>query len=414
MLASSPAGDAPRRLAAAALALMLVAGDAAAASAGSPATAPETAAELRARAVNLAYNLDYEESLGHLRRAIELTPDDPAPHNTLATVLWLQLLFRRGAVTVDHYLGSFSRARVDLKEPPAALDAEFRRHAERAQKLAERRLAASPADVQARYDLGVALGLQASYTATVEGRMMAGVRAARRSFDLHETVLSQDPARADAGVIVGMYRYIISTLSLPMRAMAYLVGFAGGREQGIDLLRAAAASSTESRSDALFGLVLIYNREERYDEAMAVLGELRKLYPRNRLLVLEAGATALRAGRAQEAELLLTDGMNFLQRDSRPRTPGELALWHYKRGAARALAGNTDAAVSDLRLAVAPAAQPWVSGRARLELGQLALKRGDRAAARDEAVRAQALCQRGNDPDCVALARGLQRSANVR
>jgi tetratricopeptide (TPR) repeat protein len=371
-------------------------------------------AEVRLDALELAYNLDYDDALALLRKRVEAGPDDVAAHRTLATVLWLKLLFERGAVTVDHYMGSFSRARVDLKPPAPDRDAEFRRHVGRARELAERRLAKTPRDVQAQYDLGVALGLEASYMATVEGRMLAGFRAARRSFDLHESVLEQDPSRADAALIVGMYRYIVSTLSLPMRALAYIVGFGGNRDEGIALLRRAAASGGESRPDALFALVLIYNREGRYDEALAALRKLRTLYPRNRLVVLEAGATAVRGGHGREAVALLDEGMALLRDDDRPRVPGEQALWHLKRGGARALAGDIPGAEDDLRLATTSDAQPWVNGRARLELGQFALRRGERAVARQQAEQAVALCQRGNDPDCVNRARKLARSAHGR
>ena len=177
------------------------------------------------------------------------------------------MLFRRGAVTVDHYLGSFSRSSVDLPKPPPEIDAEFRRHVERAVALSEARVAARPKDAQAHYDLGSALGLRASYVATVEGKMLAGFKAARRSFDEHERVLDLDPSRKDAGLVVGTYRYVISTLSLPMRMMAYVAGFGGGRERGIQMLQEAAAfrggARTRSRergandaaTDAMFALV---------------------------------------------------------------------------------------------------------------------------------------------------------------
>src|SRR5687768_9247071 len=137
----------------------------------------QTSHELRLKALKLAYDLDHDPALELLRRAVVLSPDDPAPHRTLASVLWLNVLFRRGAVTVDHYLGSFSKARVDLKKPPPDLDAEFRQHVRVAIQLAETRVKASPGDAQAHYDLGAALGLEASYIATVEGRMMAGFKA---------------------------------------------------------------------------------------------------------------------------------------------------------------------------------------------------------------------------------------------
>jgi hypothetical protein len=48
--------------------------------------------------------------------------------------------------------------------------------------------------------------------------------------------------------------------------------------------------------------------------------------------------------------------------------PGEEALWHYKRGAARALQGRTDDATADLKFAVGADPQNWVNGRARVEL----------------------------------------------
>jgi hypothetical protein len=372
-----------------------------------------SARDLRAQALELAYNLDHEPAIDLLRRAVASAPDDPAPHRTLASVLWLHMLFLRGAVTVDHYLGSFSRARVEMKKPPPALDAEFRKHVRIAIDLARARVRTAPRDPQARYDLGAALGLQASYIATVEGRLLAGFRAARACFDEHERALELDPNRHDAALVVGMYRYIVSTLSLPMRVLAYVAGFGGGKEEGIELLRQAAAGGGEARTDALFALVLIHNREKNFDQALEVLRQLQALYPRNRLVLLEAGATALRGGRPADAERLLSQGLAMLASEQRPRIPGEEALWRYKRGAARAALGRADA-VADLKAATAPEAMAWVAGRARVELGRLALRRGERTAAAAEAAQAQLLCTNGNDPQCVEDARHLARSARGR
>ena len=375
--------------------------------------AQSAATELRTRALELAYNLDHEEAIALLRKAVAADPGNPAPHRTLASVLWLHMLFLRGAVTVDHYLGSFSRARVEMQKPPPGLDEEFQRHVRLAVDLSRERVRRTPRDPQARYDLGAALGLEASYIATVEGRMLAGFRAARRCFDEHERTLELDRSRHDAALVVGMYRYIISTLSLPMRMMAYVAGFGGGRDEGIALLQQAARGGGEAKTDALFALILVYNRERRFDDALTVLRELRALYPRNRLVLLELGATALRGGKAAEAERTLSEGLAILARETRPKIPGEDALWRYKRGAARAALGRGDA-VDDLRGATAAGAQGWVAGRARVELGKLALARGDRAAAAAEARQAESLCQNGNDPACVEEARKVSRSAGGR
>jgi tetratricopeptide (TPR) repeat protein len=411
--------------------LMTVMPFAASSADGAAQSAAETSREVRLRALDLAYNLDHDQAIELLRRAIALTPDDPAPHRSLASVLWLNMLFRRGAVTVDHYLGSFTRSSVDLPKPPPELETEFRTHVARAIELAEKRVAGNPKDPQAHYDLGAAVGLDASYVATVEGKLVAGFRAARRCYDEHEKVLALDPSRKDAGLIVGTYRYVVSTLSLPVRMLAYVAGFGGGRDRGIQMLRdtaeydldtrtrtvpggARAETGNDVRADALFALILVYNREKRYDEALQALERLRRIFPRNRLLWLESGSTALRAGRGQQADELLTQGLAALAQDQRPRMLGEVALWHYKRGAARALLGRTEDATADLTLALGADPQPWVNGRARVELGRLALKRGDRNGAASEAKQAEALCERGNDPVCVQDARSVLRSSNVR
>lgn len=371
-----------------------------------------SAKELCVQAQELAYNLDHDQAMEVLRRALAQYPNEPGPHRTMAAILWHHMLFLRGAVTVDHYLGSITRARVDLKKPPPDIDAAFKKHVRKAIELAEARTRSNPKDAQAHYDLGSALGLEASYIATVEGRMVAGFKAARRSYDEHEQVLELDGNRLDAGLVVGTYRYVVSTLSLPMRMMAYVAGFGGGKERGIAMLQKASQSS-EARADALFALILVFNREKRYDEASQVLRQLRGFYPRNRLVVLEAGSTALRAKRFAEADALLTEGLGILARDTRQRIPGEESLWRYKRGSARAALGRSDAA-DDLRAATAGDAQAWVAGRARLELGQLALKRGDKSAADAEATQAETLCTTGNDPTCVDEARKLGKNARGR
>ena len=381
---------------------------------GTAHAAPADSSGIRTRAFELAYNLDREEAVQLLQQALAEHPDDPALHRALASVLWLQMLYQRGAVTVDHYLGSFSRARVELKRPPPDLDAAFRRHVARAIELAEAQVAADPGSAQARYDLGAAVGLQASHVATVEGRLLAGFRAARRAYDEHERLIELQPPRQDAGLIVGTYRYLVSTLAAPVRMMAYVVGFGGGRERGIQMLEETAAEAGEARTDAMFALVLVYNRERRYDEALRVLGELRKLYPRNRLVVLETGSTLLRAGRGAHADALLTEGMAMVAAEKRQLFPGEEALWRYKRGTARVAAARIDAARADLNDATASGAPSWVSGRAHVELARIALRDGNRTHARTLASRAESLCTQGSDTPCIQDARTVLRNARAR
>jgi tetratricopeptide (TPR) repeat protein len=242
--------------------------------------------------------------------------------------------------------------------------------------------------------------------------MVAGFRVAKRAFDAHEKVLVLDPRRRDAGLIVGTYRYLVSALSLPMRWMAYVAGFGGGRERGIRMISEAAEYPGEMQVEARFAQILVYNRERQYDAAVHVLDTLEREYPRNRLIVLEKASTMLRAGRYADAERVLSDGLAKFAGDTRRRIPGEEALWRYKRGAARLGAGRRADAVADLRAALEATPADWVGGRSRVELGKAAEQAGDKGAASGEYQQAVTLCERGNDPVCVEDARrGLARVA---
>jgi tetratricopeptide (TPR) repeat protein len=228
--------------------------------------------------------------------------------------------------------------------------------------------------------------------------MFGAMRAARHAFSEHEKVLSIDPLRHDAGLVVGTYRYIVAALPMPLRWMAYMAGFGGGRETAIRRLEEAAAYPSDAQADARFALVLIYNRERRYDEALAVVRTLQRSFPRNRLLWLEEGGTALRAKRPQEAETALASGLQRMEQDTRPRMPGEAGQLYCKRGAARLMMKNLPGAEQDLKASLADRTAPtWVRGRVHTEMGKLADIAGDRKRARSEYQTGAALCEQSND-----------------
>jgi tetratricopeptide (TPR) repeat protein len=364
---------------------------------------------LRARASTHLYSLDHVEALTDFRQAIAADPQDAAAYRGLATSLWLSITFTRGNMTVDDYLGGVMKPAGPSTPPPAETVAAYRDTIDRAIAIARQRIAANANDADAHYQLGAAVGLRASYTATVDASVVGAFRAAREAYEEHEKVLSLEPRRKDAGLIVGTYRYIVAALAFPLRWMAYVAGFGGGRERGMRLIEEAAAYGGENSTDAHFALVLIYNREKRYGDALAQLALLRERYPRNRLVWLESGSTSLRAGRPVDAERFLSDGMARFADDRRQRMFGEAALWRYKRGAARAALARIADADADLRAALAVEGRKWVHGRTRLELGKLALKAGDTAAARRELQQAVALSEGDNDPGTAAEARRLMK-----
>ena len=186
-----------------------------------------------------------------------------------------------------------------------------------------------------------------------------------------------------------------------------MAGFGGDKDRGLRLIQEAAAFNGDNQDDARFALVLLYNREKRYDDALKVLGYLRETFPRNRLAWLESGATSIRAGRPADAERVLSDGMARFADDTRHRMFGEDALWRYKRGLARAYLGRRADAEADLRFAIAAEGRNWVHGRSHLELGKIAQAAGDNARANEEFRNAVQLCESDNDPIYAEEARRL-------
>ena len=364
-----------------------------------------TAAALRARGMELGYNLDHAEALATFRAAAAADPNDPSPHRSIAATMWISTLFRQGAVTAEDFLGQAGSTAI--RRPSADnVDKSFQESLNRALSLSDARLRANPNDADAHYQSGAAYGFLASYTATMEGSMRRSLTPARRAYNAHARVLDLDPKRKDAGLIVGMYRYTVATLPFWSRLMANLAGFGGDKDRGLRLVEAAAAFPSDVQPNARFALIVIYNREARYDDALRVIGELQRQFPRNRLLWLEAGCTAIRAGRHGEAREALARGLAMLAGDRRPRAFGEEARWRYHYGVALAGLGDRAAAERELRTALTGESHDWVRGRAYLELGKLA---SDRQRAADELRHAVSLCEAGQDAKCAADARAALR-----
>jgi hypothetical protein len=373
---------------------------------GASAAANPRSAALQREANDAAYNLDFERAKDLFAQAIAADPNDAGAYRGAASLCWLRVLFLRGTVLVEDYLGHLkSTSDVPMPPPPPDLDTAFHQQIDRAIALGEHAVDQRYNVASSHYELGAALGIYASYAGSVEGRVFGAMRLGRRAFSESEMALELDSRETRAGLVAGTYRYLVSSLPMAVRVMAYIVGFSGGKEEGLRLIEKAAATPSEVQADAKTALVLIYNRERRFDDAVNVLHSLERSYPQNRLFLLEEASTLLRGNKAAEANKVLEDGFARLAQDTRPRMPGEDGRWHFKRGAARLLLGRLNEADEDLKAALAaPDVRGWVLARIHVELGKLADVRGDRTAAQREYRAAIAICKTANDDEAESQA----------
>src|SRR5712691_861393 len=129
--------------------------------------ANQQSAALSARGAREIYNLDRDLAVASYRQAIQADPQDVRAYRGLASALWLSITFRRGNMTVDDYLGRPTRPATSPTPPPADTVAGFREALDRAMTLARQQVAQNPKSADAHYQLGAAIGLNASYIATV-------------------------------------------------------------------------------------------------------------------------------------------------------------------------------------------------------------------------------------------------------
>jgi tetratricopeptide (TPR) repeat protein len=373
---------------------------------GAPAAANGRSDALRREGYEAIYSLDYDRADGLFRQAIAADPNDAAAYRGAAAATWQRVLFLRGTLLVDDYMGHMRSSKVvKMPPPPPELAAAFHRDLDRAVALAEK-------DVDRRYneaaphcDLGSALGLYVSFVASVEGQTYGPGSKARRAFSEYKLAQKLDPSRKDVGLVLGSYRYMVARMPKMVVWLSGIIGFKGGKAEGTRLLEEAAAAPSDVQTEARFYQVLLYTRESRHADALAAIRGLERSFPGNRLLLLEEACALLRLGQAAEAEAVLDAGIARLQGETRPLMPGEIGRWHYKRGAARLLTGKLSGAEEDLEQALgASDMRDWVLARVRVEFGKLADLRGDRAKAEEEYRTALAIANRVRDAQAVSEA----------
>ena len=231
--------------------------------------------------------------------------------------------------------------------------------------------------------------------------MLGSLGAARRAYREHERVLELDPRRKDAGLIVGMYRYAVAALPAPLRLMARLAGFGGGRERGLRLVEEAARYPSDVQPNALFTLILLYNREARYDDALrrdwraaAALSTQSSALARGGRHRAAGGAPRRSAGGARRRARAAV-----ARRRGRGRRRGSALAVRLRRGARRAEGRRRPPSASFARRSTG-ATRDWVRGRAHKELGKLADLAGDRPRALEEYRLADRLCRQDHDSEC--------------
>jgi len=248
------------------------------------------------------YNLEYDKAIKEFESAQQAHPNDPFAVNHLLTGVIFRELYRIGALDTEAYAtDSFINKKL-LQPLDPKVQERVKQLSDQALSLAQAQLDQNPNNTDALYARGVTRGLRATYMGMAQHAWVAALRSAVGARHDHERVLELDPNYVDAKNIVGIHLYVVGSLSWPMKVTAAVAGLSGSKQKGLDYLRQVAAQGTPDVStDAKIELALFLRREQKYREAIQVVGELQQEYPHNFLMATEYAHLLNAAGQGQNA-----------------------------------------------------------------------------------------------------------------
>jgi tetratricopeptide (TPR) repeat protein len=242
------------------------------------------------------YNLEYEQAIADFEKALEQSPDSPDLHNYLAESIVFREMYRDGALESELVSGNNSFLRRPKLNPAPETEKRLLAEIGKAMALSEARLAKNPNDTAAMYALGISYGIRSNYYWVVKKAWHDSLKDATAARRLHNRISELEPNNVDARLVQGLDDYIVGSLPWQWRMLGFLVGIHGDREKGIATVKEVARNGRLNRIDAEIFLGALYRRENQPRQAIPLVGDLIRQFPRNFLLRLELSQMYSMAG----------------------------------------------------------------------------------------------------------------------
>jgi hypothetical protein len=229
-------------------------------------------------------NTEYEKAIGRTQDLISRYPREPFPRFLLTTI-YMYMLRSYWDFPTDEKFGIYSK--------------KFENAASEARRICDEY---PVQDAMVHYVRGMVLGTEALVhvqnkewlDAYSKGK--AGVAALEKSLEM-------DPENYDAYLGLGMFEYYCSKFSGVVKILAWIVGFKGNSEKGIDYVTKAMNYGRYAEGPAKVFLAYAFVEfENKPDQAVEHARWLREQYPRNCIFIeyVVRAAKKLPAERAAE------------------------------------------------------------------------------------------------------------------
>ena len=229
------------------------------------------------------YNLDFSGAQKDFTTWQAQHPDDAVGPVSEAAGLLFSEFHRLGILEAQFYEDDAAFSARSKLTPEPVVREQFQGAIGRAENLAHAQLAKDPKDRDALFALTLSSGLQADYAALIEKRNFASLHFTKQASSSAQQLLAVCHDCYDALLATGFSKYIIGSMSAPVRWILRLGGLPSDKAGGIADLQTTAEHGHYLAPFARILLAIVYVREKDKPRALQLLTALRSEFPANTL-----------------------------------------------------------------------------------------------------------------------------------
>jgi hypothetical protein len=233
------------------------------------------------------YNLDFADAQNDFATWEKMHPDDPVGPVSEAAGFLFSEFHRLGVLEAQFYENNDAFVERPKLSPDPAVRDRFQAAIGRAENLARARLAKDSKDRDALFAMTMSSGLQADYAALIEKRNLVSLHDTKQATAWAQQLLGVCDNCYDALLATGFSKYIVGSLSAPVRWVLRMGGVPADKRGGIADLQVTAERGHYLAPFARILLAIAYVREKDKKRAVEMLSGLEHDFPGNTLFPLE-------------------------------------------------------------------------------------------------------------------------------
>lgn len=226
------------------------------------------------------YETEWGKTEELLQLYLERHPNDPRPHFFRSMIPFWEYFF------------------VEQSEETAS---SFLKLSSIALGKSENRLKETPSDTTSVLLMSALHGYR-SLVAAGEGEYQIAIKSGVRGFSFTRQLMGMNSDRPEVKMGRGLFYYMIGSVGREARWLVNSLGVSADTEMGFDELMQAAASPDPVSTDAGMMLMYLYDKEERYAEALEMANRLIEKHPGNKIFHFKRGEIMESLDRIEEAQ----------------------------------------------------------------------------------------------------------------